>query len=294
MFSTPPETSLAGLIAEMRAWDFDPGSAPLHVGDLGWTNSSGPPRWRPRCGCGGSTATSPRSASSTNPISCGSPSRPLVPRPREPAPRLRHQEAFIRELVADLAPEAGVLPPGAVALEARFDGPLHDLLLNQGWAYDEAWTPLVRDLSHDVPAHHLRIEDVDPGRLPDRLAVHHAAFGRTTFTSERWRALTEGPAYAHARSLVGYDDQDRPVAMVTVWAGRYGGPGELEPMGVHSDHHGRGHGRAICLAAAAALQEIGASHAFVSTPSSNTAAVATYRAAGYDEKAQVRDLRRPA
>lgn len=64
-------------------------------------------------------------------------------------------------------------------------------------------------------------------------------------------------------------------------------------MGVHRDHVGRGHGRAICLAAASALQELGASHAFVNTPSSNVAAVATYRAAGCDEKAQVRDLRRP-
>jgi ribosomal protein S18 acetylase RimI-like enzyme len=151
----------------------------------------------------------------------------------------------------------------------------------------------VRDLSREVPEPHLRIEDVDPDRLDDRLAVHHSAFDRSTFTAERWRALTQGPAYSDARSLVGYDDQDHAVAMVTVWSGRPGGPGELEPLGVHRDHQGRGHGRAICLAAAAALQELGSSHAFVSTPSSNVGAVATYRAAGYEEKPQVRDLRRP-
>lgn len=45
---------------------------------------------------------------------------------------------------------------------------------------------------------------------------------------------------------------------------------------------------------AVALKEMGYSHAFVSTPRSNVGAVATYRAAGYQERPQVRDLRRPA
>lgn len=93
---------------------------------------------------------------------------------------------------------------------------------------------------------------------------------------------------------MGYDDEDHAVAMVTVWAGRSGGPGELEPMGVDRARQGRGHGRAICLAGAAALKEMGSSHAFVSTPSTHVGAVATYRAAGYEEKPQVRDLRRRA
>ena len=145
-----------------------------------------------------------------------------------------------------------------------------------------------------MPEHHLRIEEVDADRIADRLAVHHSAFGRSTFTEERWDAVTRGPAHCDARSLLGYDEQDVAVAMVTVWATGSGGPGELEPMGVHRDHRGRGHGRAICLAAADALREMGASHAFVSTPSSNVGAVGTYRAAGYQEKSQVRDLRRPA
>jgi ribosomal protein S18 acetylase RimI-like enzyme len=211
------------------------------------------------------------------------------------ARELRHDEEFVRELVADIHADDGrVLPSGEVAVEARFDGPLHEMLLAQGWVYDEPWTPLVRDLSGEVPEHHLRIADVDPDRLDDRLTVHRSAFDRSTFTEERWRAMTQSPAYDQARSLVGYDDQDTAVAMVTVWAGGPGGPGELEPMGVHRDHRGRGHGRAICLAAAVALKEMGSSHAFVSTPSSNVGAVATYRAAGYKEKPRVRDLRRPA
>ncbi len=285
MLVTPSVESLAVIIEEMRTWAFDPDLAPLHVGDLGWNQQFGAP----------ALAAALRVWQVDDRLAAvGLLDEPELLR-LTVAPEWRHDEAFIRDLVADLAADDGrVLPAGEVALEARFGGPLHDLLLAHGWEHDEPWTPLVRELSQQVPEPHLRIEDVDPVRLGDRLAVHHSAFARSTFTPERWRAMTQGPAYSRARSLVGYDDRDNAVAMVTVWAGRSGGPGELEPMGVHRDHRGRGHGRAICLAAALALQEMGSSHAFVSTPSSNAGAVATYRAAGFEEKHPVRDLRRPA
>ncbi|WP_369267690.1 GNAT family N-acetyltransferase, partial [Streptomyces harbinensis] len=69
-------------------------------------------------------------------------------------------------------------------------------------------------------------------------------------------------------------------------------PGLLEPMAVHRDHRRRGHGRAITLAAAAALRALGASSAFVCTPTANTAAVATYTAAGFRPLPVTRDSRR--
>lgn len=285
MLSTPSAESLPEIVEEMRTWSVEPEKAALHVGDLGWNQQLGADAmaaalrvWR----------VGDRLAA------VGLLDEPELVR-LVVAPDRRHDDEFIGELVADLtAADGRVLPAGEVAVEARFDGPLQGLLRAQGWQDDEPWTPLVRDLADDVPEHPLRIEDVDADRLADRLAVHHSAFHRSTFTAERWHAMTQCPAYAHARSLVGYDDQDNAVAMVTVWATGSGGPGELEPMGVHRAHQGHGHGRAICLAAAAALQEMGSSHAFVSTPSTNVGAVATYRAAGYEEQPQVRDLRRPA
>ncbi|MBB6628329.1 GNAT family N-acetyltransferase [Nocardioides sp. KIGAM211] len=294
MVLTPDVESLAAIVEEVRGWDVDPDLAPLHVGDLGWNQQFG----------AAALAAALRVWHVDDRLAAvGLLDEPDLLR-LTVAPELREDEDFVRGFVADLEAEDGrVLPAGEVAVEARFAGPLHELLLARGWAYDEPWTPLVRDLSQEVPETRLRVEDVDPDRLDDRLAVHHAAFDRSTFTAERWRALAQGPAYAHARSLVGYDDRHVAVAMVTVWAGRPGGPGELEPMGVHRDHRGRGHGREICLAAAAALRAVaaaaalramGSSHAFVSTPSGNVGGVATYRAAGYDEKPQVRDLRRRA
>jgi ribosomal protein S18 acetylase RimI-like enzyme len=121
-----------------------------------------------------------------------------------------------------------------------------------------------------------------------RAAVQRASFVRSTFTEEAWRAMAAGSPYAGARCLVAYDGGEA-VAAVTVWSAGPGRPGLLEPMGVHSDHRGRGHGRAITLAAAAALRELGASSALVCTPSSNVGAVATYRSAGFEAGPEIRD-----
>jgi ribosomal protein S18 acetylase RimI-like enzyme len=68
----------------------------------------------------------------------------------------------------------------------------------------------------------------------------------------------------------------------------------LEPMGVHREHRGHGFGKAIAVAAAAVLQELGSSSAIVCTPSSNVGAVATYKSAGFQPLPEVRDRYRAA
>jgi ribosomal protein S18 acetylase RimI-like enzyme len=65
-------------------------------------------------------------------------------------------------------------------------------------------------------------------------------------------------------------------------------------MGVHQDHRGHGYGRAISVAAAAALRTLGSSSAIVCTPSSNVGAVATYASAGFRPLPEVRDRYRDA
>jgi ribosomal protein S18 acetylase RimI-like enzyme len=116
----------------------------------------------------------------------------------------------------------------------------------------------------------------------------------STFTDEGWHAMAAGSPYADARCLVAYDDQGNAVAAVTVWSAGAGRPGLLEPMGVHRDHRGQGYGTAITVAAAAALQDLGASSAIVCTPSANVGGVATYTAAGFERLPEICDQCRDA
>ncbi|MEV6040934.1 GNAT family N-acetyltransferase [Nonomuraea sp. NPDC052116] len=139
------------------------------------------------------------------------------------------------------------------------------------------------------------VEDViGPEQAHVRAAVQRASFDGSTFTDERWHAMAAGSPYADARCLVAYDDRGDAVAAVTVWSAGPGKPGLLEPMGVHREHRGHGYGRAITVAAAAALQELGSSSAIVCTPSSNVGAVATYRSAGFRQLPEIRDKYRDA
>jgi ribosomal protein S18 acetylase RimI-like enzyme len=124
--------------------------------------------------------------------------------------------------------------------------------------------------------------------------VQRASFDGSTFTDERWHAMAEGAPYADARCLVGKNSEGEPVAAVTVWSAGPGRPGLLEPMGVHRNYRGNGYGQAITVAAAAMLRELGSSSAVVCTPSFNVGAVATYRAAGFEQLPETRDLCRNA
>ena len=171
---------------------------------------------------------------------------------------------------------------------------LRDLLGCSGWRSDEPWTGLRRALTAAVGDCGLTVRFVDAHNVADRVAVQRAAFPNSTFTSTQWRAMAAAPPYRRARCLVGYSRAGDAVATVTLWSAGHGRPGLLEPLGVHRDHRGHGFGRAIAVAAAAALQELGSSSATVCTPSSNLGAVATYVSAGFTRLPEVTDLRRPS
>ncbi|MFE6613389.1 GNAT family N-acetyltransferase [Amycolatopsis sp. NPDC057786] len=209
------------------------------------------------------------------------------------APDVRRDEELARRMAEDvIAPERGVLPSGEVAVEAPMDALLQDLLPGHGWRTGEPWTPLSLDLAEPVKAPDLRVETIGPDNCHVWADVMRGAFDGSTFTPEKWRTMATGAPYADSRYLVGYDSRGDAVAAVAVWSAGQGKPGILEPMGVHRDHRGHGHGRAITLAAAAALRELGSSSAGVNTPSSNVAAVATYESGGFRRLPEVRDLAR--
>jgi GNAT superfamily N-acetyltransferase len=163
-----------------------------------------------------------------------------------------------------------------------------------GWLADDPWIPLHRDLAEPVEsAAGLTVERVDAGSAAERVGVQRAAFDGSTFTVERWHAMAAGAAYRDGLCLLGRDERGDPVAAITVWSAGPGRPGIIEPMGVHRGARGHGYGRAITLAGAAALRDLGASGATVHTPAFNTGAVATYESAGFVPQPETRALIRP-
>ncbi|GAB3751918.1 hypothetical protein GCM10028864_28660 [Microlunatus parietis] len=211
------------------------------------------------------------------------------------APDLRRDDELASRIVEDVDdPGRGVLGKGRVSVEAPADALVRDTLAEAGWSVGEPWSPFRRKLAEPVPDPALRVEVIGPDRAEQRAAVQRASFDGSTFTADLWKTMADGPQYADARCLIGYDSEDAAVAAVTVWSAGPARPGLIEPLGVHRDHRGHGHGRAITLAAAIALRDLGSSSAVVCTPTANLGGVATYRSAGFELLPDQTDLTRDA
>jgi ribosomal protein S18 acetylase RimI-like enzyme len=281
----PGVDGLSEAVGVLREWQYDGAPMQLHPGDLGWF-------WR--VGAEATAAAVRTWRRDGQILAVGLLDGAQLLR-LTIAPGAQRDEELAQQLVEDVTePERGVLIEGKVYVEAPMGALVQDLLFEDGWNADEPWTPLRRDLTEPVEDPGVRIEVIGPDQAHVRAAVQRASFDRSTFTDERWHAMAAGLPYADARCLVAYDDQGNAVAAVTVWSAGPGKPGLLEPMGVHREHRGHGYGKAITVAAAAALQELGSSSAIVCTPSSNVGAVATYKSAGFQERPEIRDRYRDA
>ncbi len=282
---TPSLHEMDEVLATLRQWQQDEAHVLLHPGDLGWF-------WR--LGDAAAALATRTWRRDGHLVAIGLLDEPFWLR-MAITPDLKRDEGVAHQLAADVTdPGRGVLPNTNVWFDAPRGAVLRDLLLSSGWAATEAWTPLSRDLTASVEDPGVRIETAGPDRMAERIAVQRASFDGSTFTEERWHAMSGGPAYTDGRCLLAYDDGGAAVATVTVWSAGPGRPGLLEPMGVHRDHRGHGYGRAINIAAAAALQAMGSSTALVCTPSSYVGAIATYASAGFLPLAQRWDLHREA
>ncbi|WBB58082.1 GNAT family N-acetyltransferase [Streptomyces sp. WMMC500] len=280
---TPRAGELDGVVRVLGAWQDDTGPVQLHPGDLGWFWRFGAER----------TAAAVRTWRRAGEVLAvglldGAELLRLAV-----APGALGDGELARRMAADVAtPERGVLPAGEVYVAAPPGALAEELLTRGGWETAEPWTPLRRDLGGPVPDPGVHVEVVGPGSAAERAAVQRSAFGRSTFTRARWHTMAAAPPYADARCLLARDDRGAPVAAVTVWSAGEGRPGMIEPMGVHADHRGHGYGRAITLAAARTLRELGSSSVVVDTAAANTAAVATYESAGLRRLPDMPDLRR--
>ncbi|MFF4926529.1 MULTISPECIES: GNAT family N-acetyltransferase [unclassified Kitasatospora] len=285
VLGTPTAGGVREAMGALREWQDDGAPMQLHAGDIGWNCRFGTAE----------TAAVVRTWSRGGRIlAVGVLDSPTVLR-MTVAPDAFRDEDLARRLVEDVSlPERGVLPEGAVSVEAPLGLLLHDLLTEEGWGVDEPWTPLFRDLARAVEDPGVRIRAIGPEQAQDFADVLRSAFGTSRPTRAYWHGMSAGPYAADARCLGAYDDRGSPAAVVTVWSAGPGRPGLVEPMGVHEDHRGRGYGRAITLAGAAALRELGSSSVRVCTPSSNVGGVATYRAAGFEARPEIGDRIRKA
>jgi ribosomal protein S18 acetylase RimI-like enzyme len=126
-----------------------------------------------------------------------------------------------------------------------------------------------------------RAELVGEAGAVDRVLVQRSAFAGSTFTVERWRAMKRSPAGGLAVEALVRTPAGKPAAAATGWFADVGRCRLLEPVGTHPDHRGHSYGRDAVLGAYAALAHRGASAVAVATPSTNDAAVALYRSAGF-------------
>ncbi|EHY91232.1 acetyltransferase [Saccharomonospora azurea NA-128] len=285
--SIPAVGGLPAAVDALRHWQDDDAPWQLHPGDVGWY-------WR--FGADATAAALRTWRRGARILAVGLQDGPALLR-LALAPDALRDEELAHRLVDDLGdPRRGVLPDGPVSLEAPANSLVRDLLPERGWSADESWTSLRHDLTQPVPDPGVRVEVVGREHADVRAAVQRAAFSGSTFTAERWHAMASGVPYSDARCLLAFDGdkEDDAVAVVTVWSAGPGRPGLVEPMGVHQDHRGRGHGRAITVAAVAALVKLGASSAIVATPTANVGALATYTSAGFRPRPDIRDLRRDA
>ncbi|MFG1908204.1 GNAT family N-acetyltransferase [Kribbella sp. NPDC048928] len=211
------------------------------------------------------------------------------------APELQRDEELAQRIADDVAtPAGGVLIEGKVYVDAPMGALVQDLLFKEGWNADVPWVPIRRDLADPVPDPGARVDVIGAEEAHERTSVQRASFDGSTFTNERWFAMSDGPAYADARCLVLRNQLGESVAAATVWSAGEGRPGYIEPMGVHRLHRGRGYGTAMVLACARTLRELGSSSVYTVTPGTNVGAIATYQAAGLTPLDEIRAQYRTA
>lgn len=284
MMAMPSVADLPAVIDSVASWQLEGSPIQVHPGDLGWYE---------RFGAESLAAALRVWTRGSDTVAVGFLDESELIR-MAIAPAIGDDDGIATHIADDFVDSLGeLLPSGSGIVEARFGNALQRVLTDRGWTADDPWTPLHRDLTLPVPSSSLQVKVVGPELIEDRVMVEAAAFPGSSLSADRWRQMAGGSAYRNAKCLVGYDEDGAAVATTTVWSAGRDRPGVIEPLGVHRDHRGRGHGVAMTLAAAEAIRRMGCSSATVATPSSNAAAVATYQAAGFVTRGEVTDFRRP-
>lgn len=189
---------LSDVVRVLGEWQYDGVPVQLHPGDVGWFWRFGAKR----------TAEATRVWSRAGEVlAVGLLDGPDLLRLAFAPDALRNEELAHRVVEDVSMPERGVLPGGAVYVEAPIGALVQDLLLKGGWESGEPWTLLRRDLAAPVPDPGVRVEVIGPEQAHEWAAVLRASFDGSTFTEERWHAMAAGAAFVDARCLVARNDR---------------------------------------------------------------------------------------
>lgn len=281
---TPSVSELPSLIATLSTWQEDRSPIQLHPGDIGWHAMRGLEV----------TASHLRAwqAEDSAVLAIGMFDGDHLLRLALSPSAAQDREvcvAIARDLTEQS--ESSLFPPGQHSVESRRARMLDSYLGEHGWERGELWTALHFDLSAPVEFEEtlgeagLRVESaIDLPR--EWMIVHRSGFHATPYTpEEEERAATNFQTMVDAnlvdaRHLAMYQGDDM-VGVVSVWSAGVGCPGLLEPLAIHPRFRGLGFGRILVRAAMGHLREMGASSGLVCTDTANTAAIATYRSAGF-------------
>ena len=105
-----------------------------------------------------------------------------------------------------------------------------------------------------------------------RVACGIAAFPGSTMTVEKYAFCRSTPFYRPALDTIVRGPDGTVAAFALAWLDPLTGGVELEPVGVHPDHHRRGLGRAVCRAALRTAGSVGGSEALIGAERMNPAA----------------------
>ena len=132
----------------------------------------------------------------------------------------------------------------------------------------------------------------DRDRVIGRVEAHRAAFAPSNLTFEKYERVRRTWPYRPELDRIITTDDGTVVAFCTAWIDEENASGLLEPVGTLPAHQRRGLAKAVCLDALRALREAGARSAQVGYESD--AALATYRAIGFEPMWDEVSFRRPA
>jgi len=128
-------------------------------------------------------------------------------------------------------------------------------------------------------------------QLIGRVEAHRAAFAPSDLTLEKYERVRRTWPYRPELDRIITTEDGVVVAFCTAWIDEQNASGLLEPVGTEPAHQRRGLAKAVCLDALRALADAGAGSAQVGYESD--AALATYRALGFERRWHEESFRQP-